>query len=139
MADYKLAPSRLRQLLQERGITQKQLSEQSKLSAAAICQYAAGKIQPGPGAVLRLAAALGVSPGDLCEDQPRGTPGRITVADAAKCMAVSKAFIRAGMQSGRLDIGCAVRIKQRWGYFIIPDKLRAMAGAERFEQYFNRR
>ena len=52
---------------------------------------------------------------------------RISVADAAKLMGVSKQFIRLGLQRGTLPIGTAVKMRE-WVYYISRPMLEAFTG-----------
>ena len=52
---------------------------------------------------------------------------RISVADAAKLMGVSKQFIRLGLQRGTLPIGTAVKMKE-WVYYINKPMLEQYTG-----------
>lgn len=45
---------------------------------------------------------------------------RVSVAETAKRMGVSTQFVRLGMQRGALPIGCCVKVKNRWNYYISP-------------------
>jgi len=51
----------------ERELTQEQLSERVDVVRSYICTLESGKKQPSLGMVLRLAAALGVKPGELVD------------------------------------------------------------------------
>ena len=53
---------------------------------------------------------------------------KITVSDAASIMGCSEQFIRIGLQRGRLDIGDAVQMSNRWTYNISPARLAARQG-----------
>ena len=57
----------LRAYRQERGITQEQLSERVGVVHSFICSLESGKKQPSLKMVLKLAAALGVRPGELVD------------------------------------------------------------------------
>lgn len=132
----KLNPAALYQAMQSKGLTQKQLAKLTGLSQPGISQYLAGTCSPGASALDRLATALGIPVSALCEAPAKDRPAhRLSVQDAARCLGVSPTFVRLGLQTRRLDIGCAVQIKRRWRYFISSDKLRAMAGDENFEKY----
>lgn len=132
----KLNPAALYQAMQSKGLTQKQLAKLTGLSQPGISQYLAGTCSPGASALDRLATALGIPVSALCEVPAKDqTVRHLSVQDAARCLGVSPTFVRRGLQTDRLDIGCAVRIKMRWRYFISSDKLRAMAGDENFEKY----
>ena len=52
---------------------------------------------------------------------------RISVADAAKLMGVSKQFIRLGLQRGTLPIGTAVKMRE-WVYYVSRPLLEAFIG-----------
>lgn len=47
---------------------------------------------------------------------------KITVAEAATAMGVSKQFIRIGLQKGILQFGYAVKMSNRYTYHISPEK-----------------
>jgi transcriptional regulator with XRE-family HTH domain len=51
----------------EKGLTQEQLSERVDVVRSFICTLESGKKQPSLSMVFRLAAALGVSPGELVD------------------------------------------------------------------------
>jgi transcriptional regulator with XRE-family HTH domain len=51
------------------GLSQQDLSARSGIHPARIAEWEQGKVQPQPGSVRRLAAALGI---DLTEDAPAG-------------------------------------------------------------------
>lgn len=48
---------------------------------------------------------------------------RVTVKQAAKLLGVSEQFIRIGLQQGTLPIGCAVKMSERYTYYISKKKL----------------
>lgn len=48
---------------------------------------------------------------------------RVSVKDAAKMLGVSQQFVRIGLQRGVLPIGCAVRMSERYTYYISRKKL----------------
>lgn len=47
---------------------------------------------------------------------------KITVAKAAMIMGVSQQFIRIGLQKGKLEFGVAVKMSNRYTYYINPEK-----------------
>jgi transcriptional regulator with XRE-family HTH domain len=51
----------------ERGMTQEQLSEQVEAVRSHICMLESGKNQPSLTLIFRLAAALGIKPGELMD------------------------------------------------------------------------
>lgn len=66
---------------------------------------------------------------------------KITVGDAAAIMGCSEQFIRIGLQRGRLDIGDAVQMSNRWTYNIAPARLAARQGmtVQELEEEIKRR
>lgn len=48
---------------------------------------------------------------------------KLSVNDVAKLMGCSREFIRAGMESGILPIGCVISRKKRNTYYISPKLL----------------
>lgn len=55
---------------------------------------------------------------------------KISVAEAAEIMGVSRQFIRVGLQRGLLPFGCAVKMSNRYTYYISEKKLREYLGNE---------
>lgn len=53
---------------------------------------------------------------------------RMSVEEAAKRMKVSKTFIRCGLQQNKFDFGVAVKMSDRWTYYIDKHK---------FERFLN--
>lgn len=47
---------------------------------------------------------------------------KISVADAAEMMGVSRQFVRVGLQKGVLEFGYAVKMSNRYTYHISPEK-----------------
>lgn len=62
---------------------------------------------------------------------PRTTSDRVSVAEAAEILGVSREFIRIGMQRGVLPIGTAVKMSSIWTYYINRPKLMAYKAGEK--------
>jgi len=45
---------------------------------------------------------------------------KISIAEAAREMGVSQQFVRIGLQRGILKFGCAVKMSNRYTYYINP-------------------
>lgn len=50
---------------------------------------------------------------------------RVSVAEAARRMGVSRLFIQCGLREGKLPIGTAVKMSSRWTYYISEKRLQA--------------
>lgn len=61
---------------QEKGLTQEQLSERVDVVRSFICALENGKKQPSLDMIFRLAAALGVKPGELVDAAADKAAGR---------------------------------------------------------------
>ena len=55
---------------------------------------------------------------------------RVTVAEAAAILDVSKEYIRLAMQEKLLPIGSAVKMSSKWTYHISPKLLAEYSGAD---------
>ncbi len=68
----------LRQLRERRQLTQEQLAVAAEVSTSTVYHIEAGKVQPRPSIVRRIARALGVSPDDIdLSRAPRDVQGQI--------------------------------------------------------------
>ena len=61
----------------------------------------------------------------------------MTVAEAASLMGVSKDYIRIGLQRGLLPFGTAVKMSNRYTYFISANKFFEYIGIKDFERTTN--
>jgi len=70
----------LRQLREQRQLTQEQLAVAAEVSTSTVYHIEAGKVQPRPSIVRRIARALGVSPEEIdlsrASQVSQGAPGR---------------------------------------------------------------
>lgn len=62
-----------KRLMEERGMSQKDLSEKSGITEASVSRYLAGKRTPRFDVVINFAKALGVKPGDLLPESEVST------------------------------------------------------------------
>lgn len=117
---------RLKHAMDERHMSQSDLSAKSGISKAAISQYLSGKNQPKKDKIDRLADVLGASPdflmgyGVVETESGLINPEKITVREAAKILGKSDQFIRIGLQRGILPFGWAVKTSSQWSYCINP-------------------
>lgn len=59
---------KVRELMKDAGITQKELSMKSGVSEASLSRYLSGSLKPRMDIIINVAKALGVSPGELTGD-----------------------------------------------------------------------
>ena len=130
---------RLQIAMDNRQITQTQLSGMTGISKASISQYLAGKNTPRDDRLQLLADALEMDP-DILKNgvpPPPGAPPTVVdeiilreglrnvpVAEAARIMDKSQQFIRVALQRQLVPFGFAVRMPGgKWSYYISPRKL----------------
>lgn len=59
---------KVRELMKDAGITQKELSKKSGVSEASLSRYLSGSLKPRMDIIINVSKALGVSPGELTGD-----------------------------------------------------------------------
>jgi len=103
-------------LMNEKGISQAELSRLTGLQRSSISQYLSGRNTPRQKALDAIAGALGVTAADLSSGEKK-----ITVKTAAELMGVSEQFVRVAMQQKQLPIGTAVKLTgSKYTYYISP-------------------
>lgn len=133
---------RLKHAMDERHMSQSDLSAKSGISKAAISQYLSGKNQPKKDKIDRLADVLGASPDFLIGYNvppmiPTVDVDKISTRAAARCIGKSENFIRIGLQRGILPFGNAVPgTGKKFIYYINPIQFREYAGPDRFDRFF---
>lgn len=111
----------------KKGLSRMQLAEQLGLSKDHYSQIEDGTAQQHMDLALvqRLSAALGLTVGQIMDDEDGKLTDRVTVKEAAKLMGVSEQFIRIGLQRGELPIGSCVKMSSKWTYHISRSRLNA--------------
>lgn len=127
--------SRLKQTMDEKNMTQSDLSALTGIAKSSISQYLSGKNEPRPAMVKKIAEVL-----DKPENWLSGMVDDINsesipeislpVKEAAKLMGKSDQFIRVGLQRGILPFGSAVKLSSRWTYYISPKKFSEFTGIQ---------
>lgn len=131
MSDFS---SRLKQAMDERNMSQSDISALTGIGKPSISQYLSGKNEPKQDKAKKIAEALKVNDGWLMgldfpmDDQLKDVEKNITVEKAAKIMGKSEDFIRVGLQKGILPFGSAVKLSSRWTYYISPQKFHDYVG-----------
>lgn len=125
--------SRLKQAMDERGMSQAELAAQIGKGKSSVSQYLSGKNIPKEDVQHSIATVLDCSVEWLNEELPtnNATPlglHNISVAEAAKRLDKSEQFIRVALQTGTAPFGFAAKNKTRWSYHISPKKLAEYIG-----------
>ena len=55
---------------------------------------------------------------------------RLTIKEAARRMGKSEQFVRFGLRNGRLPFGTAVKMSQRWTYYISKERFEEFIGGK---------
>lgn len=126
----------LKAVMDERNMTQTQLSALTGLAKSGISQYLSGKVTPKAAVVQKLADVLETSADYLLGENPvmdaalNGEPmKKVTVEAAAKKLGKSEQFIRVALQRATAPFGFAVIMPSgKWSYHISPKKFADYVG-----------
>lgn len=126
----------LKSVMEERNMTQTQLSALTGVAKSGISQYLSGKTTPKAAVVQKLADALETSVDFLMGDNPvmdtdkTGEPmKKVSVEAAAKALGKSEQFVRVALQRGTAPFGFAALMPSgKWSYHISPKKFAAYVG-----------
>lgn len=127
---------RLKQAMDEQGVTQTDLCAKVGLGKSSVSQYVSGKNIPNAFRMKMIADALNVSPDWLSGsiDEPATDtehPNNLPVETAARLMGVGKQFIRMGLKNGTFSFGYAVLMPSgKFRYYISPKKFTEYTGVE---------
>ena len=128
---------KLRMLMIQRNMNQKQLCGLTGISPSGISQYLSGTTGiPKITTLKRIADALDTSVEFLKSEteepdvNPDGSPAKkMRVEDAAKRLGKSEQFVRVSLQRGTAPFGFAVQMTSgKWCYHISPKKFYEYAG-----------
>lgn len=128
---------RLKLALDEKNMTQAELSALSGIGKPSISQYCSGKNEPKPDNIKKLAEALQVNESfldgseELMDDESKEFDKNLPIEEAAKIMGKSKQFVRVGLQRGIFPFGSAVKLSSRWTYYISPPKFYEYVGQQK--------
>lgn len=123
---------KLESLMEERNISQTELSELTGVGKSSISQYVSGKNRPSESRRKQIASALGV-PEDYFEQyEPDVITGdksaiNMPIPLVAKLMGKSKEWVAKGLQDGVFPWGYAVKLTQ-WSYFVSSVKFEEYTG-----------
>lgn len=127
----------LKAVMDERNMTQTQLSALTGVAKSGISQYLSGKTTPKTAVLQKLADALETSVDFLMGDNPtmdtdaNGEPlKKVTVETAAKALGKSEQFVRVSLQRATAPFGFAVLMPSgKWSYHISPKKFADYIGS----------
>lgn len=128
---------KLKKAMQDLGLSQSQLSKMTGIGRSSICQYMAGKNVPTVARRVEIATALGLDPDYFADDGETVEPiilekrliPRLSVAEAAKAMGISKIALSNGLQDGVFPWGYAVRGSgEKYVYFINAKRFAEIEG-----------
>lgn len=126
----------LKAAMEERRVSQSELSALTGIGKSSISQYLSGKNIPKDAVKQKLAEALETSVDFL--DGKNVSPDvnsagealkNVPVEQAAKMLGKSKQFVRVALQRGIAPFGFAVKVSgDKWSYHISPRKLNEYLG-----------
>lgn len=126
----------LKKAMDERKMTQAELSDLTGIGKSSISQYLSGKNEPNQKRIEKISEALECSVAFLngitsCSDptdDPNGLKN-IPVSVAAQRIGKSSQYVRVGLQRNILPFGTAVQLSSRFSYHISPKLLDEYIGA----------
>ncbi len=127
---------RLKQAMDEQGVTKTELCSKVGLGKSSVSQYLSGKNIPTVFRMKMIADVLNVSPEWLSGsiDEPElesGHPNNLPIETAAKLMGVGKQMVRQGLKNGTFPFGYAILMPSgKFRYYISPKKFTEHTGIE---------
>lgn len=116
--------NRLKQVMDERQMTQAELAAKIGKGKSSVSQYLSGKNIPKKDVQDKIAEVLGCTV--ECLNVPaldQTNTNNISVAECAKILGKSEQFVRVALQTGVAPFGFAVKNKTMYSYHISPKKL----------------
>ena len=124
---------KLQKLMDGLGLNQIQVSDLTGVSRASVSQYLTGRCEPHRLRRQAMAKALGVQSDYFEQIDPVATVtpdiNAMSVADAARLMGKSYAWVAEGLKQGALPFGYAVKLKG-WSYYISAQKFYEYTGIQ---------
>lgn len=125
----------LKKAMEERNMSQAELSALTGIGKSSISQYLSGKNEPNEKRTEKIAEALECSIAFLngitnCSDptdDPNGLKN-VPVSLAAQKLGKSEQFVRVALQRGIVPFGFAVQLSSRFSYHISPKLLNEYIG-----------
>lgn len=125
----------LKKAMEERNMSQAELSALTGIGKSSISQYLSGKNEPNQKRTEQLAEALecsiaflnGITKCSDPTDDPNGLKN-VPVSLAAQRLGKSEQFVRVALQRGIVPFGFAVQLSSRFSYHISPKLLNEYIG-----------
>lgn len=122
--------NRLKQVMDERQMTQSELAARIRKGKSSVSQYLSGKNIPKEDVQKQIAEVLDCTVEFLNIDTSSYSDMKnISVAECARRLGKSEQFIRVALQTGAVPFGFAVKNKTMYSYHISPKKLDEYIGA----------
>lgn len=125
----------LKKAMEERNMSQAELSALTGIGKSSISQYLSGKNEPNQKRIEKIAEALECSIAFLngitnCSDPTDNPNGlkNVPVSVAAQKLGKSEQFVRVALQRGIVPFGFAVQLSSRFTYHISPKLLNEYIG-----------
>ncbi|MCD7830701.1 MAG: helix-turn-helix domain-containing protein [Firmicutes bacterium] len=122
---------KLRELMDEKEINQKQLCTLTGLRPASVSEYLSGIHEPSTAKKRMIAEALGVPEtyfGVAVSRNGKIASNSMSVETAAKLMGKSVEFVKRGLRDGVFPWGYAVKMSRDWNYWINPRQFERIEG-----------
>jgi len=123
---------KLKKLMAELEISQKQLSDMTGIGKSSVSQYLSGRNEPSEARRRQIAAALGVQEDyfeifDPAAEITQDGCVNVPIPVVAALMGKSRAWVMQGLQDGVFPWGYAVKMK-KWSYFVSSVKFTEHTG-----------
>ena len=123
---------RLKQVMDERQVTQSELAARIRKGKSSVSQYLSGKNIPKEDVQKQIAEVLDCTVEFLNSEVPTDMNSdmkNISIAECAKRLGKSEQFVRVALQTGAVPFGFAVKNRTMYSYHISPKKLDEYIGA----------
>jgi transcriptional regulator with XRE-family HTH domain len=124
--------SRLKQIMDERDVSQSELALKIGKGKSSVSQYLSGKNIPKMDVQEKIAEVLDCTVEFLNNDENAVVhidSKNVSVSEAARILGKSEQFVRVALQTGVAPFGFAVKNKSTYSYHISPKKLAEYVGA----------
>lgn len=127
---------RLKELMDELGISQTRLSDLTGIGKSSISQYLSGKNEPAEERKKQIALVLGVQENyfnqfsEAVATVQLNSVFNLPVPIAARLMGKSQKFVQDGLKAGTFPWGYGVKMSTKWSYWINSKRFSEIEGIE---------